>query len=86
MADAAAPMMIAVRAAPRLVLLVVLAIGALTSSMDWLRILAALLFVLNAGRLLSPGWRNWVRTGEPEASYRAERTGTGQAGEAGQTD
>jgi len=71
MADAAAPAMVAVRAAPRLVLLTVLAIGALTSDLDWLRVLAALLFVLNAGRLLSPGWRHWVRTGEREVPASA---------------
>ncbi|UUW89488.1 hypothetical protein [Pimelobacter simplex] len=71
MADAAAPAMVAVRAAPRLVLLTVLAIGALTSDLDWLRFLAALLFVLNAGRLLSPGWRQWVRTGEREVPASA---------------
>jgi ribosomal protein L7/L12 len=47
-----------------LALLTVLAIGALTSELDWLRIVAAMLFVLNAGRLLSPGWRHWVHTGE----------------------
>ncbi|WP_418058274.1 hypothetical protein [Pimelobacter simplex] len=64
-------LMVVVRAAPRLVLLTVLAIGALTSSMDWLRIMAAVLFVLNAARLLSPGWRHWVRTGEQEAAEPA---------------
>lgn len=63
-----APMMVALRAAPRLLLLTVLAIGALTSDLDWLRVVAALLFVLNAGRLLSPGWRHWVRTGERETA------------------
>jgi hypothetical protein len=56
----------ALRAAPRMLLLLVLAVGALTSELDWLRIVAAMLFVLNAGRLLSPGWRHWVRTGERE--------------------
>ncbi|HWJ08577.1 MAG TPA: hypothetical protein VNS46_04320 [Nocardioides sp.] len=54
------------RAAPRTLLLLVLAVGALTSELDWLRVVAAMLFVLNAGRLLSPGWRHWVRTGERE--------------------
>lgn len=63
--------MVVLRAAPRLLLLTVLAIGALTSELDWLRLLTAMLFVLNAGRLLSPGWRHWVRTGE-----RAEATTT----------
>lgn len=61
-------MMVALRAAPRLLLLTVLAIGALTSDLDWLRVVAALLFVLNAGRMLSPGWRHWVRTGEREGA------------------
>lgn len=59
-----ATMMVALRAAPRLLLLLVLAIGALTSDLAWMRVVAAMLFVLNAGRLLSPGWRHWVRTGE----------------------
>lgn len=56
--------MVAVRAAPRLLLLTVLAAGALTSELDWLRVVAAMLFVLNAARLLSPGWRHYVATGE----------------------
>lgn len=63
-----ATMMVALRAAPRLLLLTILAIGALTSDLDWMRVVAALLFVLNAGRLLSPGWRHWVRTGEREVA------------------
>ncbi|WP_157537270.1 ribosomal protein L7/L12 [Nocardioides sp. Root190] len=56
--------MVAVRAAPRLLLLMVFAVGALTSELDWLRVVAAMLFVLNAGRLLSPTWRHYVATGE----------------------
>lgn len=59
--------MMILRAAPRLLLLTVLAIGALTSDLDWMRVAAALLFVLNAGWLLKPEWRHWVRTGERPA-------------------
>lgn len=66
-----ATMMVVFRAAPRLLLLTILAIGALTSDLGWMRVVAAMLFVLNAGRLLSPGWRRWVRTGERETAAPA---------------
>ncbi|MBM9459284.1 ribosomal protein L7/L12 [Nocardioides sp. zg-536] len=57
------PLGIALRGGPRVVLMVVLAVGALTSDSNVMRIVAALLFVLNAGRLLDPDWRRFVVTG-----------------------
>lgn len=59
---------VVLRGAPRMLLLTVLAIGALTSDLGWMRVVAAMLFVLNAGRLLSPDWRHWVRTGERQVA------------------